>query len=434
MGHGTLCERECECVSVCESSRVSPQSFGVCGSSEFWYVGELTAVSPCKCANAVRFACLCPCLRPPASPRRRQPPSGGTPQLAAHMSSFWAAAHEGDIDRLRELLDQGQDLDAYPPAGDSAYRPTALAYAVWGNQPDAAMLLLEYGANPNKPDGDENYYPLHWASYHRDHADCAQILVEAGADLNVRSYKGYTPLQLAMGENGLVSRKPGVTAVLEEAARNPYPPWVPPRGRAGAGGRRGAAAASSSAAVAPTTAAPAAASPPRPAAAAATAPWLPPPPRPPPPPPLAVAGRGPPLPGRRDAGSRGAGAEAAALTAERNRLQAENAALAAQVEAAEGGAAPRRAQVEREAEMLQMLVEELGTAYRRAQDDPDAAAAAAAAVGAAVAAAAVAAAAPAPGSGSAPQPVRGEEATGQARGGEAVQHDAASVDGADPNP
>ena len=321
------------------------------------------------------------------------------------MSSFWAAAHEGDIDRLRELLDQGQDLDAYPPAGDSAYRPTALAYAVWGNQPEAAMLLLEYGANPNKPDGDENYYPLHWASYHRDHADCAQILVEAGADLNVRSYKGYTPLQLAMGENGLVSRKPGVTAVLEEAARNPYPPWVPPRGRAGAGGRRGAAAASSRAAVAPTTAAPAAASPPRPAAAAATAPWLPPPPRPPPPPPPAVAGRGPPLPGR-DAGSRGAG----------------------------GGAAPRRAQVEREAEMLQMLVGELGTAYRRAQEDPDAAAAAAAAVGAAVAAAAVAATAPPPGSGSAPQPVRGEEATGQARGGEAVQHDAASVDGADPNP
>ena len=145
------------------------------------------------------------------------------------MSSFWAAAHQGDIDRLREMIDQGQDLDAYPPAGDSAYRPTALAYAVWGNQPDAASLLLECGANPNQPDGDENYYPLHWASYHRDHADCAQILVGAGADLDVRSHKGYTPLQLAKGENGLVSRKPGVTAVLEEAACSPYPPWVPPQ-------------------------------------------------------------------------------------------------------------------------------------------------------------------------------------------------------------
>ena len=152
------------------------------------------------------------------------------------MSSFWAAAHQGDIDRLRELLDQGQDLDAYPPAGDSAYRPTALAYAVWGNQPDAASLLLECGANPNRPDGDENYYPLHWASYHRDHADCAQILVEAGADLDVRSYKGYTPLQLAMGHmppvEGLRHRPPtpwlATTSSLLAYSHTPQPPIEPP--------------------------------------------------------------------------------------------------------------------------------------------------------------------------------------------------------------
>ena len=165
------------------------------------------------------------------------------------MSSFWAAAHQGDIDRLRELLDQGQDLDAYPPAGDSAYRPTALAYAVWGNQPDAASLLLECGANPNRPDGDENYYPLHWASYHRDHADCAQILVEAGADLDVRSYKGYTPLQLAMGHHAAGGRAPApgprpvARIVSSPLARfwlastqlghqlNPHPPPLPKAGR-----------------------------------------------------------------------------------------------------------------------------------------------------------------------------------------------------------
>ena len=133
------------------------------------------------------------------------------------MSSFWAAAHQGDIERLRELLDLGQDLDEYPPAGDSAYRPTALAYAVWGNQPDAASLLLECGANPNRPDGDENYYPLHWASYHRDHADCAQILVEAGADLDVRSYKGYTPLQLAMGHTPPVEDPAGLSSAAHSS-------------------------------------------------------------------------------------------------------------------------------------------------------------------------------------------------------------------------
>ena len=49
-------------------------------------------------------------------------------------------------------------------------------------------VLRMRSSSTNKPDGDENYYPLHWASYHRDHADCAQILVAAGADLDVRSY------------------------------------------------------------------------------------------------------------------------------------------------------------------------------------------------------------------------------------------------------
>ena len=66
-----------------------------------------------------------------------------------------------------------------------------------------------------------------------------RLLRAARGGLWASDAHGYTPLQLAMGENGLVSRKPGVTAVLEEAARNPYPQWVPPRGRAGAGGRRG---------------------------------------------------------------------------------------------------------------------------------------------------------------------------------------------------
>ena len=59
------------------------------------------------------------------------------------MSSFWSSAHQGDTDRLVELLSQGQDVDEYCPAGVSAYRPTALAYAVWVNQPDAVALLLE---------------------------------------------------------------------------------------------------------------------------------------------------------------------------------------------------------------------------------------------------------------------------------------------------
>ena len=90
--------------------------------------------------------------------RARGPRVGRYPARGStSMSSFWSSAHQGDTDRLVELLSQGQDVDEYCPAGVSAYRPTALAYAVWGNQPDAVALLLERGANPNRSDGDQNY-------------------------------------------------------------------------------------------------------------------------------------------------------------------------------------------------------------------------------------------------------------------------------------
>ena len=72
---------------------------------------------------------------------------------------------------------------------------------------------------------DNNYHPLHWASYKSDHAECAQLLVDSGAELNVKSARGFTPLQMATGNNNLVSAKPGVAAVLEDATRHPRPSW-----------------------------------------------------------------------------------------------------------------------------------------------------------------------------------------------------------------
>ena len=148
------------------------------------------------------------------------------------MASFWSAAFQGDEERVNELLDSGQDIDAYPPPGASAYRPTALANAVWGNRPEMVQLLLERGANPNLYDGDNNYSPLHWASYRGDHAECAELLLEAGADITALSWSnrnGFTPLEMAQGKNQVVSRKPGVMLALEAAARRPRPAWTPPR-------------------------------------------------------------------------------------------------------------------------------------------------------------------------------------------------------------
>ena len=144
-------------------------------------------------------------------PRSRwTPEESSDPQSTSITVFVFDACYQGDLPRMRELIAAGQDVNARPPKWKSVYQPTALAYAVWGNQPDAVRLLLKSGANPNKPDGDHNYRPLHWASYKSDHAECAQLLVDAGADVSVTTARGFTPLDIARGFNDVVSSKPGV--------------------------------------------------------------------------------------------------------------------------------------------------------------------------------------------------------------------------------
>lgn len=72
---------------------------------------------------------------------------------SADQFGFWDAAHQGDLRRLRQMIDGGCNVNGTCPAWKSAYQPTALAYAVWGNQLDAIKLLLDSGADPDRVDG-----------------------------------------------------------------------------------------------------------------------------------------------------------------------------------------------------------------------------------------------------------------------------------------
>ena len=67
--------------------------------------------------------------------------------------AFFDAAYQGDLTRMRSSIQKGHDVNAYPPVWKSVYQPTALAYAVWGNQAEAVTFLLANGADPNQPDG-----------------------------------------------------------------------------------------------------------------------------------------------------------------------------------------------------------------------------------------------------------------------------------------
>ena len=53
-------------------------------------------------------------------------------------------------------------------------------------------LLLEAGANPNVPGGDENYTPLHDA-VEAGHVEIVKLLIERGADKKLRDKNGRIP-------------------------------------------------------------------------------------------------------------------------------------------------------------------------------------------------------------------------------------------------
>ncbi|KAJ3519858.1 hypothetical protein NMY22_g13010 [Coprinellus aureogranulatus] len=69
-------------------------------------------------------------------------------------------------------------------------------FSVKGGRDDAAVLLLKHGANPNLIGSAGFYTSLHHAC-RGGHTKCAQILLEAGADINKQERYKETPLHLA---------------------------------------------------------------------------------------------------------------------------------------------------------------------------------------------------------------------------------------------
>ena len=81
------------------------------------------------------------------------------PPAAAHHCTLCEAARAGDVDELRRLLDEGAEIDA------SHYGRGALFYAMADYKYDAALFLLDRGANPNKRQaGTKGRSPFYLAS------------------------------------------------------------------------------------------------------------------------------------------------------------------------------------------------------------------------------------------------------------------------------
>ncbi|CAO3611337.1 unnamed protein product [Mucor fragilis] len=104
--------------------------------------------------------------------------------------NLWVAAGDGQIDRVRELLESGIAVD-----GHDQFGYTAMHAAVSYNQIEMVKLLIEKGANVNIEDFEKDT-PLYVA----ENVEIAQLLLDNGADPKHTNEDGITPALTALEE------------------------------------------------------------------------------------------------------------------------------------------------------------------------------------------------------------------------------------------
>ncbi len=110
---------------------------------------------------------------------------------------LFSAIAEGDVDRMRALLDADPSLVT---AVDD-YGFSALHQAAWGGEPKAAELLLARGADPRgTADDGTAVHPINSAAAGGDPA-VVHLLLDRGADVDEPQPGGFTPLHVAAGRN-----------------------------------------------------------------------------------------------------------------------------------------------------------------------------------------------------------------------------------------
>ena len=158
---------------------------------------------------------------------------GATPILVAAKGADAAmmrllAEHGADVTLANERgttpIMAASGVEMFNPNEDSGTNPEAL---------EALEVALELGGDVNAANNDGDT-PLHGAAW-RGANDIVLRLVEEGAELHVENNRGFTPLQIANGEEeGRVANiniRPWTVALLQDLLRERGLPWELQRGQ-----------------------------------------------------------------------------------------------------------------------------------------------------------------------------------------------------------
>ncbi|XP_075382558.1 cyclin-dependent kinase 4 inhibitor B-like isoform X1 [Mycteria americana] len=116
----------------------------------------------------------------------------GSPRGDGSSDRLCSAAARGDREEVRRLLDAGAD-----PNGTNSFGRTPLQVMMLGS-PRVAELLLQRGADPNRPDPRTGCLPAHDAA-RAGFLETLAALHRAGARLDLPDGRGRLPLDVAAG-------------------------------------------------------------------------------------------------------------------------------------------------------------------------------------------------------------------------------------------
>jgi ankyrin repeat protein len=111
------------------------------------------------------------------------------------------AAYEGYTEIVKLLLEAGADVSAIDPG----MKATALHAAAYAGRTGAAQLLIAYQIEIDKQGPYNGYTALHDAIW-QNHVETAKVIIEAGANLSLKSHAGQTPLDFARSQKMGTSR------------------------------------------------------------------------------------------------------------------------------------------------------------------------------------------------------------------------------------